>query len=122
MIGEKLRAVVEKVIPKRNGPPLLMIAAAQDWVCPHCGEIEDVYFIAQSIWPYCKTHKVSWLAGWDLSLPNEATEEQHRRYYDIGVNEFKHIYREETEAACDDDATELLDAHARRGAHDDETD
>jgi hypothetical protein len=92
VIGEKLRAALEKVIVGRE-PILTMVIATRDLVCPHCGEIEGVYFIRQSIWPYCKTHKVSWLAGWDLSLPKEFTEEQYRRYHKIGVNEFKQFYR-----------------------------
>jgi hypothetical protein len=82
--------------------------------------------IAHSIWPYCKTHKVKWLAGWDLSLPEVATNEQRRRFDELGMSEFKHIYREETESlaadACDDPDADMLDDHAMHGANDDETD
>jgi hypothetical protein len=79
---------------------LALIGEAQHCVCPHCGKIEDVIYIGQSIWPCCKTHKVKWLAGWDLSRSEQATEEQHHRYYEIGANEFEHLYREIAERAA----------------------
>jgi hypothetical protein len=74
---------------------LFLIADAQNYVCPRCGKIEDVIYLGDSIWPYCKTHKVKWLAGWDLSLSAQVTDEQRRRYAQIGMSEFKHIYCEE---------------------------
>jgi hypothetical protein len=73
---------------------LMMIADAQYWTCPHCGKIEDAVFIGQSIWACCKTHKVKWLTGWDLSLSEQATEAQKRRYYEMGADKFEDIYRE----------------------------
>jgi len=79
--------------------PLLLIADAQNLVCPHCNDIEDVFYIAHSIWPCCKTHKVKWLVGWDLSLPEQATDEQRNHYYEIGADKFEHIYREVAERA-----------------------
>jgi len=95
---EKVRAILESVaIAEGKGgqlATLAMISAAQGCVCPHCGEIEDGFHIARSIWACCKTHKVKWLVGWDLSLPDETTDEQRHRYYEIGADEFEHLYRE----------------------------
>jgi hypothetical protein len=77
---------------------LALIADTQGRACPHCGKAEDVVHIGQSIWLCCKTHKVKWLVGWDLSFPAQPTDEQQHRYYEIGANKFEHIYREIAEA------------------------
>src|SRR5262249_44886929 len=40
-----------------------------DCVCPTCGKMEGPFCLGQSIWFYCREHKVKWLAGYDLRAP-----------------------------------------------------
>jgi len=82
-------------VTSNDDPILALIADTQGRACPHCGKTEDVFHIARSIRLCCKTHKVKWLVGWDLSLRDRPTDEQRQRYYEIvGAHKFEHIYRE----------------------------
>jgi hypothetical protein len=62
-----------------------------DCVCPTCGKAEGPFYMGQSLWLYCREHKVKWLAGYDLTA-NEATDEDcKRRYEEIGLGAFKYL-------------------------------
>src|SRR5262245_48908593 len=60
-------------------------------VCPHCGKSDGIIYIGRSFWGYSCAHKVKWLAGWDLSVEDKATDEQCCRYNEIGLGTFKYI-------------------------------
>ena len=67
--------------------------------CPTCGQAEHLV-IGSSLWGYCKTHKVKWIAGWDAAaiasgkpVPVSAENEEHERhrYDEIGLGEFEYL-------------------------------
>ena len=53
--------------------------------------MEGPFCLGQSIWFYCREHKVKWLAGYDLRAPATPDEDCKQRFDEIGLGEFKYL-------------------------------
>jgi hypothetical protein len=53
--------------PPVRGRGMTVIGAKLfECVCPTCGKAEGPFYLRQSLWFYCREHKVKWLAAFNI--------------------------------------------------------
>jgi len=62
-------------------------------VCQKCGEVSGGLNVGRGHWFYCSTHRLKWLAGYNLfSHWRDETEQEQRVAYDaVGLGEFSKV-------------------------------